>query len=119
MDGPDALVDRRVVEVGQRRVRAHAAGVRAAVAVAQPLVVAGRGQGDRAGPVAHGDDARLAALEPRLDDEGRDARRPPGEEGRGQLEGLLRRARHDHALAGGEPVGLEDGPVARVAPARG
>ena len=47
---------------------AHAAGVRARVAVAQPLVVAGGRQARRRAAVAQGDDAGLAAVEPLLDD---------------------------------------------------
>ena len=49
VDRLDDGVDRRIVEVRQRRVGAHAAGVRAAVPVAQPLVVARRRQGDAPG----------------------------------------------------------------------
>jgi hypothetical protein len=50
-----------------RRVRAHAAGVGALVAVAQALVVLAGGERQRARAVAHDDEARFLALQELLD----------------------------------------------------
>ncbi len=65
--GQDRPVDRLeqghglvVGQVRDRAVGAHPAGIRAGVAVAEPLVVARDGQGDRLATVAQGDEADLA-----------------------------------------------------------
>ena len=62
------LPDEPVVHVGERRVGAHAAGVGPAVAVTQPLVVAGGGQGQGEPAVAEGNHARLRTVQALLDD---------------------------------------------------
>ena len=54
---------------GDRRVGAHPAGVRAGVAVADPLVVAGRSERDRAAAVGEREQRHLLALQQLLDHE--------------------------------------------------
>ena len=68
----------------------------------EPLVVARDRQGDGASAVADRDDARLAAREPLLDDER--GRRCAGDR-RGRL---VERVADRDALAGRQPVGLDD-----------
>ena len=84
----------------QRRVGAHAAGVGPGVAVAQPLEVLGRLERDHRETVGDGEDRHLGAVEELLDDDS------------GALLGVRQRllsvGRHDDALAGGEPVLLDD-----------
>ena len=108
---PD-LVDRRlqdalehvVDEVGrrprQRRVRAHAAGVRAAVAVAEPLEVLRRLERENGHPVGDAEDRDLGTVEELLDDD------PPAGRRVGQRDGPV--GRDDHALACREAVVLDD-----------
>ena len=67
-----------VGEVGERAVGAHPAGVRALVAVAEALVVAGQRQGQGVAAVAQGDEAGLRAVEPLLDDHDGPGRRQGG-----------------------------------------
>ena len=64
-------VDVRLGHVGEWRVGAHPARVRPGIAVAEPLVVARRRQGDRPHAVAHGDDGRFGPVQPFLDDDPR------------------------------------------------
>ena len=79
------LVDHRLVHAGDRsatsasasghrRVAAHAAGVRAGVAVADPLVVARRGERDGALAVAQREQRELVAVEELLDHDRRGRR---------------------------------------------
>ena len=91
------------VEPRDRRERAHAAGVRAGVAVADALVVAGRREREGAPPVAEREHRQLLALEQLLDDDAAPLERAAREAG---VELRLRPA-DEHALAGGEPVGLD------------
>ena len=92
----------------RRRVRAHPAGVRAEVAVEDPLVVLRGDERDGVRPVADDVEARLFPREHLLDDH--DVSRGPElaapHESRDSLAGLVRVARDHHALAGREPVGL-------------
>ena len=102
--GLEDLCRLRVGDVGQRREGAHAAGVRAGVAVPDPLVVAGRREGDGGLAGGEGEDGQLGPLEELLDVEGlverlRDLER--------RVELVLRAADPD-ALAGREPVELDD-----------
>ena len=101
----DQVIRRLVGEIGQRRVRAHPAGVGADVAIAEPLVIAGDRQGQRVASVAQGDEAGLTAVEPFLDDDlaGRvgDGDRPHR---------LFGRLADGDALARGEPIRLDDDP---------
>ena len=71
MDGAHDGRHLRVGQLGRRRDRAHAAGVRAGVTVADPLVVARGGQRQRGRGVADGDGARFRPLERPLDDDAR------------------------------------------------
>jgi hypothetical protein len=94
----------RVAEPPDRRVRAHAAGVRAGVAVADALVVLRRPERDGATAVAEREERGLATLEQLLDDD-----RPAQRRGRAQPVGeLLLGSADEDALAGGETVGLHD-----------
>ncbi len=97
------------VEVGHRRVGAHAAGVGPGVAVADPLEVLGGGEGDGAAAVAEDEQRALLAHQPLLNDdvatgvaEG-DARQFGGHVGAR----LIEAPGHQHALAGGQAVGLD------------
>jgi hypothetical protein len=115
----DRLVDRRHqlrgalrVDLGDRRVGAHAAGVGSLVAVEDPLVIAGGRHRDRALTIAEREQRELLALEVLLDDDRLRAEAMLDEEG------FERRARRglvggDHdALAGGQAVGLQHRGVA-------
>ena len=97
-----------VGQVRQGAVCAHAAGVRALVAIEQSLVVSRSRQRDRIATIADRDEARLAAAEPLLDDDPR--RRGIGRRRQGQDRGLRlgRRFADRHALAGREAIGLDD-----------
>ncbi len=98
-----------VGEPRHRRVRAHAAGVRALVAVVDPLVVLGGGQAERRASVAEREDRDLLALEHLLDVE-----RLPERLGGAQARVELRLGAADpDALARGEPVRLDDAGRAR------
>ena len=70
--------EERLGQVGERRVGAHATGVRSVVAVAEALVVAGSRQGDHVPAVRDRDDARLASDQSLLDQD--DLVRPGPEE---------------------------------------
>ena len=93
-----------VGDVGERREGAHSAGVRAAVAVADPLVVAGGREGDGGLAGGYGEDRQLRPLEELLDVE-RLVERLDDLECRVEL--VLGAADPD-SLAGGEPVELDD-----------
>ena len=105
MDGLQQLLDLGLAEPGHRRERAHAAGVRAGVAVAEPLeVLRGRERRPRRVAVAEREQRDLLALEQLLDHERRRRTRPPAR--RPASSSVLRPADED-ALAGREPVGLD------------
>ena len=108
VDGREDPLDRLVAEVGQRRVGTHAAGVRTQVAVAQALVVARRRQRHGFAPVADRDHARLAArtAAPRRSSAGPGPR--PSRYDATCSSGQLRVVVDRDALAGGEPVLLQD-----------
>ncbi len=93
----------------RRAVGAHAAGVRAAVAVADPLVVLAGRQRQEALAVAQADQRDLLALEPPLDHDPAGARAEAAllEEHRQRRLQLAFVRRNDHALAGREAVRLE------------
>jgi hypothetical protein len=103
------LVDQALGQVGDRRVGAHASGVRPGVAVAHPLVVAG--DAHQRGPlaVAEREDRQLGAGHALLDHHRAAgvAERLAGELGADVGLGLGPGGRHQHALAGGQPVGLD------------
>ena len=103
------LLDDVLAGAGHRRVRPHAAGVRAPVAVADPLEVLGRGQGDRPLAVAHGQQAELGARHVLLDDHpvAGVAEGLAGELGPDVVLGLDQVGGDQHALAGRQPVGLD------------
>ena len=111
--GLDELRGQRVgvVPGGCRRVRAHAAGVRAGVAVEDALVVLGDRQRPSDRAVAQGDQAALGPGESLLEHD----RALRGELADGGI-GLGGRGRHDHALAGGQTVELHDHGQLGVAP---
>ena len=131
----DDLAQRAGMDVGgddrSRRIGAHAARVRALVAIEQPLVVLAGGQRQHVLAVGHHDEAGFLARQEgfhhhpgRIGIAGRLAGQPAGYalaargcllatagEGVGQelvdgRMGLLDRLRHHHALAGRQPVGL-------------
>ena len=101
--------DHQVREVGggpvERRVRAHAAGVRTLVAVADALEVLGGGKGEDRGAVGDAEDGGFGAVEVLLDD---DAAARFGQAGGGVGPGLVEVVGDDDTLAGGEPVVLDD-----------
>ena len=104
-----------VLHEGHRRVGAHAPGVGPGVAVAHPLEVLGRRQRGDAAPVTQHEQGALDAGEPFLDHDAP----PSSAEGPARELGLdvgLRlgpRRRDEDALAGSQPVGLDD-PGARL-----
>ena len=105
---PPAAAYSAVVHGRHRRVGAHAAGVRARVAVQGPLVVLRRGQRQDLLSADDGEEGDLLALQELLD-EHRVGRRAEAalHEALGQRRLRLRQlVRHDDALAGGQPVGL-------------
>ncbi len=108
VESGDEIVRRLVREVGQGRVRAHAAGVRPGVAVPEPLVISRDRQRQRVPTVTHSDQARLASFEPLLDDDS--ATRGGGLD---RLLRLIGRVADGDALARGEPIGLDDDPAIR------
>ena len=89
------------IENGCGRVGAHAAGVRALIAVEGALVVLGGADLQRMGAVAQGEQAGLLADQAFLDDQ-RPAARIDGRQG------LLDGGGDDNTLAGGQAVGLDD-----------
>ena len=95
------LVD---VELGRGRVRAHAAGVRALVTVVRALEILRRRERDRVDAVAEGKHRYLGTVEQLFD---HDAPAECGDRLQRVVELLLRVADED-ALAGGEPVRLDD-----------
>ena len=102
---PLHLLDGAGGQPGQRRVGAHAAGVRALVAVVGALVVLRGQQRDDGGAVGDREQRHLGPVEVLLDDE------PPAEVGQRVAGEVLRDGEvdaHVDALAGSEPVGLDD-----------
>ncbi len=92
------------------RIGAHAAGVRALVAVEQTLVVLARRQRQHVLAVHHHDKARFLAVQEFLDHHARAgvAQFVVGEHGIDGRVRFFKRRCHDHALAGRESVGLDD-----------
>ena len=92
------------------RVGAHAAGVRALVVVVGPLVVLARLERDDRPAVGQGEDARLLAVEPFLDDQAVAglAVDPPDHDLVDGVERLAEVVADVDPLAGGQAVGLED-----------
>src|SRR5690606_12395833 len=111
---PDHLIHHPLVyRIGDDRgggVGAHAAGVGAGVAVADPLVVLAGGHGQYVLPVDHDDEAGFLALQKLLDYHPRPgfaegvASQHVGDRGLG----FLRGHGDDHALARRQAVGLDD-----------
>ena len=102
----DELVDLVGVETRHRRVRAHAAGVRALVAVADALVVLRRRAA--AAPAMPSQSAKSETSSPSSSSSTRNGcRRAPAAARQPGVELLLRAADED-ALARGEPVRLDD-----------
>ena len=93
----------RVAQPRQRRVRAHAAGVGAGVAVEQALVVLGGAERQHVVAVAEEEERDLRPVEELLDEHraGRQILGAVGDRGAAVV-------RDDHALARGEAVGLHD-----------
>ena len=89
---------------GHRRVRAHAAGVRPRVAVADPLEVLRRRQRHDAAPVGEREDGHLLAGQELLDHDRPGKRRG----GAKPFVELLGRLADENALPGGETVDLDD-----------
>jgi hypothetical protein len=103
MDGVDDFLDLRRPQGRDGRVGAHSAGVRPCVPLADALEVLRRRQGHRPRTVAEGEHGHLLAFEQLLDHEG------AAEADRGPQAGVhvVRRPTDEHALAGGEAVGLD------------
>ena len=99
---------------GHRRVAAHAAGVRALVAVEDPLVVLGGRHRHGALAVAQGEQRQLLAVEELLEHHARLAEAALTEERLDRLARLGLVLADDHALARGQHVGLEHGRVRRA-----
>ena len=114
----DRLHERReqfvgVIGDGRRRVGAHAAGVRAGVALADPLVVLCDRQRHGGRAIAEREQRALGTGDPFLEHERADRG--------GRTDGLLGLGRvvgHDHALAGCEPVELDDDRSVELGPPR-
>ena len=93
----------------RRRIGAHAAGVRAGVAVADALVVLRRAERQRGLAVAQAEEARLLAIEEFLDHHlGAGSAEGAAESRLDRGQRLVDRHGDGHALAGGEAVGLDD-----------
>src|SRR5437016_4089402 len=113
-DGSDDLLHdlglERRRDDGCRRVGAHAAGVRALVAVEDALVVLGRRERHDRRPVRERHERDLVALEELLDDHAAAgvAEEPSPHELVDRLLGLGDRAADEDALAAGEAVRLDD-----------
>ena len=90
-------------EPGKRRVRAHAAGVGAVIAVEQALVVLGGAEGQHVVAVAEEEERDLGSGEELLDEH-----RAERQVRVGVGERRVAVVGDDHALAGGEAVGLHD-----------
>ena len=104
----DAIAHRRVDD-RRRRIGAHAAGIRPLVAIECPLVVLGRRHRQRRFAVAEREKRRLFAGEKFLDDKfGAGLAQAAAKHHVDCGFGLGDSLRHDHALAGGQPVGLDD-----------
>ena len=119
--GAHELVDELWRAARSRRVGAHAAGVRAAVALAQALVVLGRRHRHQGAPVAEREQRDLFADEPLFEHDavsgGADG---PAEQVRHRAQCRVAPVGDDHALAGGQPVSLgDDGEPGGVEPPRG
>ena len=94
---------------GGRRIGAHAAGVGALVAVEHALVVLRGDERDRGLAVAQREERRLLAAQEFLDhDFGARLAETAAEHHVDRGFGFGQRLRHHHALAGREPVGLDD-----------
>ena len=104
MHGLEDLLCVFVDDIRQWRVRAHSAGVRAGVAVADSLVVAGRRERDGVLACRHREDGQLRPFQQLLDVEGLVVRRRHLQRG---VELVLGGADPD-ALARREPVELDD-----------
>ena len=127
---PAQLVDDRLVHGGgdlsravgvdarHRRVAAHAARVRALVAVEDSLVVLRGRQGHRALPVAERQERELLALEELLEDDLGLAEALLGEEDVDRLARLAFVLGDDHALARRQHVRLQHGRVRRACKVR-
>ena len=93
-----------------RRIRAHAAGIRAGVAIADALVVLRRRHRQRGHAIHHRDETGFLAVQEFLDDDARAgiAERVAVEHVAHCGFGFVQGHRHDHALAGGQAIGLHD-----------
>ena len=92
----------------RRRIRAHAAGVRAAVALADALVVLRGAELQHARAIDQGEQARFFAEQAVLEQDGRAGlAERAAERGIERRQRLVDAARDGHALAGGEPVRLD------------
>jgi hypothetical protein len=100
----EQLLDLRLTEPRHGRVRAHAAGIRAGVAVADALEVLRRGERERPRAVGDREQRHLLALQQLFDE---DIPSEPCGSAERVVELLLRVA-DEHALAGRQPVGLHD-----------
>ncbi len=101
----------------RRRIRAHAAGIGAEVAVVQALVVLRRREREHVRAVRHDDEARLFADEALLDDDARTGVAQPVADEHGVDRGvrLVHHRRDDDTFARGQPVRLHhDRRAARV-----
>ena len=106
--GHDARAHRGV-DNWRRRIGAHAAGIRPLVAIECALVVLRRSKRQRRFAVAQGEERCFFAVEKFLDDEFGASRAKLA--AKNHLDGGFRLGdafRYHHALAGGEPVGLDD-----------
>ena len=105
---PDPLEQRRGGR-RHRRVGAHAAGVRAGVALAESLVVLRRRQEGHLLAVRQAEDGEFLSQEKRLDHDGasRVAEAALAEHGAHRVRRLAPGGAHDGALAGGEAGGLD------------
>ena len=112
MDASDDLFDELVSQVRHGRVRTHAAGVRADVAIGQPLVVTRCGQSQGSMAVGKHDQTRLATEQPLLD---HDPLRAAGRQQRAKrVLGGRQVVAHEDPLARCQSVGLDDDPAASV-----
>ena len=113
-------LDERGVDARDRRERAHAAGVRAGVAVADALEVARGRERERALAVAQREQRQLVAVEELLDHDRRRRRSRCSTSIASSAARASRSSRGDHdALAGRQPVGLDAPPGSgRSPPAR-